>query len=124
MARSGYGAPAVTLLTVGITAAVDLVTAVAAGVLLTALLALRAVTRTAALDHRPVPFPRQGPPCGDTTPDQPTAVAVYRLRGPLLFTSAQRLLEPVRRCQAPVIIADFADVTRGTPLASWPSTRP
>ncbi|MEU7152001.1 SulP family inorganic anion transporter [Streptomyces sp. NPDC045470] len=111
MARSGYGSLAVTVLTVGITAAVDLVTAVAAGVLLTALLALRAVTRTATLDHRPVPFPRQGPAHNGTSPNRPTAAAVYRLRGPLLFTTAQRLLEPVRRSQAAVVIADFADVT-------------
>ncbi|MBH1938025.1 SulP family inorganic anion transporter [Streptomyces sp. AV19] len=106
LARTGHGPLAVTAVTAGVTVAVDLVTAVAVGVLLTAALALRTVTQAARVHHLPVRLPRQNPP----TPNADTAVAVYRLEGPLLFTTAQRMLEPVARAETIVVIVDLSGV--------------
>ncbi len=108
---SGHGQLAVAAVTATATLLFGLVTGVTVGVALTAALALHAVTRTAAV-HRMLP--RQNPAReGDTPPPVPddASVAVYRIDGPLLFATAERLLKPVSGSEATVTVLHMARVT-------------
>ncbi|WP_220127620.1 SulP family inorganic anion transporter [Streptomyces sp. NBRC 110611] len=114
LARSSYGQIVVAALTATITVMFNLVTAVAAGMMLTALLALHAVAKTAKVQHvlTKAGIPRQSPPPRDTPHSANAAsITVYRIDGPLLFATAERLLKPVTQSTAAVVIVQMSRVT-------------
>lgn len=98
LARSTRADAIVLALTFGVTVAVDLVTAVAVGIGVAIVLALRAVARTANLQHVPLES-------GDHTAAQQALLAehivAYRLDGPLFFAAAHTFL---------LQLSDIADV--------------
>ncbi|MEU5422367.1 SulP family inorganic anion transporter [Streptomyces sp. NPDC020667] len=106
---SGHGQLAVAAVTATTTVLFDLVTGITVGAVLTAALALHAVTKSAAV-HRMLPRQSRDGEAPPPAPDD-ASVAVYRIDGPLLFTTADRLLKPVSRSQATVTILHMARVT-------------
>jgi len=89
LTRATRADAAVLVMTFTVTVAVDLVTAVVAGIGLAALLALRAVARATRIDRVPLES-------GDHSTEEHTLLAqhivAYRLDGPLFFAAAHRLL--------------------------------
>ncbi|WP_037560159.1 SulP family inorganic anion transporter [Spirillospora albida] len=89
IARATRGDAAVLVFTFAVTVVFDLITAVAVGVALAVVLALRAVARTAQLDRVPL----RG---GDHTAEEQRLldehIVAYRFDGPLFFAAAHRFL--------------------------------
>jgi sulfate permease, SulP family len=89
LARSTRGDALVLLLTFSVTVMFDLVTAVAVGIGVAVVLALRAVARTARLEHVPLEP-------GDHSAEEHELLAqhivAYRLDGPLFFAAAHHFL--------------------------------
>jgi SulP family sulfate permease len=109
LARSTRGDAAVLALTFVVTVAMDLVTAVAAGVGVSAVLALRAVSRTARLQRVPLT-------AGDHSAEEHELlsehIVAYRLDGPLFFAAAHHfLLELTEIAEARVVILRMSRVT-------------
>ncbi len=82
--RSSRSDAATFIITAVVTVSVDLIVAILVGMSVAVILALRATTRASAAHREIVPEPRQP---GDD------AIAIIRIDGPLLFTSADRILE-------------------------------
>jgi SulP family sulfate permease len=95
LVRADRGQLVVVAVTATVTLGCGLVAAVGAGVVLAAGLGLRAVARSACVRRE-----AEGQP-----------LAVYRIEGPLLFASAARLLRPVLRCRASVVVLRLSRVT-------------
>lgn len=82
--RSSRSDAAAYIITAVITVSVDLIVAILVGMGVAVILALRAMTRASAAHREAIPEPHQP---GDE------AIAIIRIDGPLLFTSADRILE-------------------------------
>lgn len=109
IARATRGDGLVLLLTFAVTVALDLITAVAVGVALAILVALRAVARTARLDQLPL----EG---GDHSEEERRLldehIVVFRFDGPLFFPVAHRfLLELSETTDVRVVILRMSRVT-------------
>ncbi|MEO3785431.1 SulP family inorganic anion transporter [Actinocorallia sp. B10E7] len=109
IARATRGDGLVLLLTFAVTVALDLITAVAVGVALAILVALRAVARTAKLDQMPL----EG---GDHSEEERRLldehIVVFRFDGPLFFGVAHRfLLELSETADVRVVILRMSRVT-------------
>jgi len=107
--RATRGDGLVLLLTFAVTVALDLITAVAVGVALAVLVALRAVARTARLDQVPL----EG---GDHGEEEQRLldehIVVFRFDGPLFFGVAHRfLLELSETADVRVVILRMSRVT-------------
>ncbi|WP_274912766.1 SulP family inorganic anion transporter [Streptomyces sp. WZ-12] len=132
LGRVGRGQAAIAALTGALTLAVNLVTAVVTGIVLAMVLALRTVAATARVEHVWIPawVPVQGaPPLAGRPPSPqapgapdlpvPTAlpgppdeqISVHRFTGPLLFTTADRVLRTVLASRARVVVLDLERVT-------------
>ncbi|MEU7636803.1 SulP family inorganic anion transporter [Streptomyces sp. NPDC039016] len=113
LGRVGRGQAAIAALTGALTLTVDLVTAVLTGTALAVVLALRTVTATARVEEVWVPV--QGDPTTGTGPSpaaSPEArIVVHRFAGPLLFTTADRVLRPVFPSPGRAVILDLERVT-------------
>ena len=106
LARSTRGDAAVLALTFGVTVAFDLVTAVAVGVGVAIVLALRAVARTASFDEVPLDL-------RDHTAEEHALlserIVAYRPAGPLFFAAANRFLIDVEDVE--VLILRMSQIT-------------
>ena len=106
LARSTRGDAAVLALTFGVTVAFDLVTAVAVGVGVAIVLALRAVARTASFDEVPLDL-------RDHTAEEHALlserIVAYRPAGPLFFAAANRFLTDVEDVE--VLILRMSQIT-------------
>ncbi|KUL46143.1 hypothetical protein ADL22_10660 [Streptomyces sp. NRRL F-4489] len=114
LSRVGRGQAAIAALTATLTLAVDLVTAVCTGMVLAMALALRTLTATSRVEH--VRVPAQRTPLPEGTPPAPASseaqIAVHHLAGPLLFTTADRVLGPVMLpSPARAVVLDLSRVT-------------
>jgi SulP family sulfate permease len=89
IARSSRGEGVVLLLTFGATVLFDLVTAVAVGIGVAIVLALRAVARTAQLEQVPLETGDHGDEERELLADH---IVAYRFDGPLFFAAAHRFL--------------------------------
>jgi SulP family sulfate permease len=109
LARSTRGDAVVLALTFVITVAVDLVTAVAVGLGVAAVLALRAVARTARLQQVPL---NPGDHSAEEHELLSEHIVAYRLDGPLFFAAAHRfLLELTDIADVRVVILRMSRVT-------------
>ncbi|MGW5317443.1 SulP family inorganic anion transporter [Nocardia thailandica] len=113
IARSSRGDAAIMIVTFAVTVALDLVSAVAVGVGIAVLLALRAVAEEARL--RQIPLGRDDP---DTAHDGEEhrllhdRIVAYRLDGPLFFGAAHRfLLELAEVSGVHVVVLRMSHVT-------------
>lgn len=109
IARSTRGDCAVLVLTFAVTVVFDLVTAVAVGIGLAIVLALRAVARTAQLEQVPLEV-------GDHSAEEQRLFAqhivAYRFDGPLFFAAAHRfLLELTETADVRVIILRMSRIS-------------
>ncbi|WP_019630602.1 SulP family inorganic anion transporter [Actinomadura atramentaria] len=88
IARATRGDGAVLVLTFAVTVVFDLITAVAVGIALAVVLALRSVARSARVDRTPLA------PGGHADEERLLAdrIVAYRLDGPLFFAAAHRFL--------------------------------
>ncbi|MDF3291564.1 SulP family inorganic anion transporter [Streptomyces sp. RB6PN23] len=111
LVRADRGQAAVAAVTAAVTLAFDLVTAVAAGIALATALALRAVVHCARVEHQTVRSERSTSVPESRVQDSHGAVATYVIDGPLLFASAERLLNPVKGAQASVVILHLSRIT-------------
>lgn len=84
--RSTRADAAAFLITALITVTVDLIVAVLIGVVIAGVFALRALAKTSAVQREPLPGPRLP---GDDK------IAIIRIDGPLLFASADRILDTI-----------------------------
>ncbi|MHA6757992.1 SulP family inorganic anion transporter [Streptacidiphilus sp. PAMC 29251] len=113
LARSGRGEALVLALTATATLAFNLVTAVVAGLLVSGVLALRAVARGAQVEQVPL---HEGLPPADHHQEEQALLAehivAYRLDGPLLFAAAHRfLLELTENTQLRVVILRMSRIS-------------
>jgi SulP family sulfate permease len=107
--RANRGDAAVLLLTLGVTVAFDLVTAIAVGVGLAIVLALRTVARSARLEATPLDS-------GNDSEKERALFAehivAYRVDGPLVFAAAQRfLLRLTETAEVKVVILRMSHAT-------------
>ncbi|AIA01793.1 SulP family inorganic anion transporter [Streptomyces noursei] len=112
LGRVGRGQAAIAALTGALTLTVDLVTAVLTGTALAVVLALRTVAASARVDQVWVPVqraPHTGTGPAPATPD--AQIAVHRFAGPLLFTTADRVLRPVFAARGRAVVLDLERVT-------------
>jgi SulP family sulfate permease len=109
LARSTRGDAVVLALTFVVTVAVDLVTAVAVGLGVAAVLALRAVARTARLQQVPL---NPGDHSAEEYELLSEHIVAYRLDGPLFFAAAHHfLLELTDIADVRVVILRMSRVT-------------
>jgi SulP family sulfate permease len=80
-------------ITFGLTVLADLTVAVEAGMILAALLYIRRVTTTTTVTRVTSDYIRQGRAHSLQLHDMPENVAIYRIHGPFLFGSTDKLLE-------------------------------
>ncbi|GAA0938986.1 SulP family inorganic anion transporter [Actinocorallia libanotica] len=107
--RATRGDGLVLLLTFAVTVALDLVTAVAIGVALAVLVALRAVARTARLDQLPL---EDGDHGAEEQRLLDEHIVVFRFDGPLFFGVAHRfLLELTETADVKVVILRMSRIT-------------
>lgn len=122
LTKADRGQAAIAALTAAVTVAFDLVSAVLAGVALAVLLSLHRVSRSARLERVPLPRdpdknsaplrPDPTPPPRTSPESAPTRpIVAYRLHGPLVFVTADRVLEPLARCEASAVILCMDTVT-------------
>jgi SulP family sulfate permease len=109
MAKATRADAAVLIVTFLVTVAIDLITAVAVGVAIAVVLALRSVSRTAQLQRVPLDP-------GDHSQEQQELLAqnivAYRLDGPLFFAAAHRfLLELTEIATVKVVILRLSRIT-------------
>jgi SulP family sulfate permease len=113
LARSGRGEALIMVLTAAATLAFDLVTAVIAGLVVSGMLALRAVAKAARVEQ--VPLHADLPPADHHEEEQALLgehIVAYRLDGPLLFAAAHRfLLELTEAAQVKVVILRMSRVS-------------
>lgn len=113
LARSGRGETVILILTATATLAFNLVTAVIAGLVVSGVLALRAVAQTARVEEVPL---HEGLAPADHHEEEQALLAehivAYRLDGPLLFAAAHRfLLELTESAQLKVVILRMSRVS-------------
>ena len=106
LARSTRGDAAVLALTFGVTVAFDLVTAVAVGVGVAIVLALRAVARTASFDEVPLDLRDHSAEEHALLSER---IVAYRPAGPLFFAAANRFLTDVEDVE--VLILRMSQIT-------------
>ncbi|MFF2350862.1 SulP family inorganic anion transporter [Kitasatospora sp. NPDC058115] len=113
IARTGRGEAAVLLLTAAATLALDLVTAVVVGLLVSGVLALAAVARAARVEQ--VPLHADLPPADHHDEEQALLaehIVAYRIDGPLLFAAAHRFLLELTECaEVDVVILRMSRVS-------------
>ncbi|MFE7317244.1 SulP family inorganic anion transporter [Streptomyces sp. NPDC057555] len=122
LGRVGRGQAVIAAVTGTLTLAVNLVTAVVTGVVLAMVLALRTLAATARVEHQWVPA--QGALDAGARPPSPEVpdvsegagppavqISVHRFAGPLLFTTADRVLRPVILSQARAVVLDLGRIT-------------
>ncbi len=109
IARATRADALVLLATLVVTVAANLITAVAVGIALAAVLALRSVSRSASLDEVPLDVSNHD---ADETDLLAEHIVAYRLDGPLFFTAAHRfLLELSEVAYIQVVILRMSRVT-------------
>ncbi|WP_370128144.1 SulP family inorganic anion transporter [Streptacidiphilus sp. EB103A] len=113
LARSGRGEALILMLTAASTLAFTLVTAVIAGLALSAVLALRAIARASRIEQ--VPLHADLPPSDHHEEEQALLaehIVAYRLDGALLFAAAHRfLLELTESADVRVVILRMSRVS-------------
>ncbi|MGI8334323.1 SulP family inorganic anion transporter [Actinomadura scrupuli] len=113
LARSGRGEALIMALTAATTLAFNLVAAVIAGLVLSGVLALRAVANAAHAEQ--VPLHADLPPADHHEEEQALLgehIVAYRLDGPLLFAAAHRfLLELTEAAQVKVVILRMSRIS-------------
>jgi SulP family sulfate permease len=113
LARSGRGEALILILTAVATLAFNLVTAVIAGLVVSGVLALRAVSQAARVEE--VPLHEGLAPADHHEEEQALLrehIVAYRLDGPLLFVAAHRfLLELTETTQVKVVILRMSRVS-------------
>lgn len=87
--RSTRGDAAILMLTLAVTVVADLVTAVAVGIAIAAVIALRSVARSARLEAVPLGASGHDPQEDDLLAEH---IVAYRFDGPLFFAAAHRFL--------------------------------
>ncbi|MGN2638379.1 SulP family inorganic anion transporter [Nocardia takedensis] len=113
IARAFGGDAVIMAITFGVTVAMDLVTAVAVGVAIAGVLALRAVAKEARLQQIPLDHPTE-----DTTHIVEEGqllhdhIVAYRIEGPLFFAAAHRfLLELTEVSDVHIVILRMSHIT-------------
>ncbi|WP_159502033.1 SulP family inorganic anion transporter [Microbacterium sp. 18062] len=93
--RSTRADAAAFIITAIITVAVDLIVAILIGVVIAGIFALRSLSKTSKVRREPLPEPRQP---GDDR------IAILRIDGPLLFASADRILDTITGLQGVTVV--------------------
>ncbi|MFI9411520.1 SulP family inorganic anion transporter [Nocardia gamkensis] len=113
IARASRGDAIIMAITFGVTVALDLVTAVAVGVAIATVLALRSVAKEARL--RQVPLEHPGDDTGHLAEENELLhdrIVAYRIDGPLFFAAAHRfLLELADVSDVHVVILRMSGIT-------------
>ena len=111
--KLGPAETAVWLITLTLTVFADLTVAVEAGLILAALLYIRRVTSTSTVSRVTPDYVRRGRAHSLQLQEIPEGVAIYRIHGPFLFGTADKLmeLEPQLKELPPVVILRLRNMT-------------